>query len=478
MIPWPAPRLRSVRLRLTLWNVGVLAFTLIALGAALRYAVQQNLLRSMDQDMERHAQMMSEDHGPPPGLPPPGLSPLGLPPLGLDSLGLLGPHPHHDHPAGGFGPRILGLDGRGLHPDHPAFPWDPETFRLAARGQTVATTVSYGAKALRVLALPIRREGRVVGVVQDVRPLDAVTQEVNRLTRTLLTLIPLALLAAALGGSFLTDRALRPVRDITRAAGRISAENLSGRLPVAGDDELAALAITFNAMLARLEAAFEQQRRFTADASHELRTPLTVIKANTSLALAAPRDAAGYREALEAVDHAADRTGRLVQDLLLLARADTGQTGFARTPTPLDDVLEQAVATVCAPDSPKIRLERNIPNLCVLGDADALARLFSNLLANAVRHTPAEGQITITAAPQGGRAVVTVADTGEGIAPEHLPHVFERFYRADAARSSRQGGTGLGLAICKSIVDAHGGEISIESAAGRGATVRVTLPCA
>ena len=467
----PALRLRSVRVRLTLWNVGVLALVLVVLGVALRAVVLNNLLGAMDRDMARRMHRIT-DNPPPQPAPQPARSEQGHSPRLFDGRRRF---QDGNHRGGGFGPRLLGLNGQNIFPGWPDGPWDINGFRAAVGGRQEVSTVVRGGGLLRVLSVPLRRDGRIVGVAQDAQPLDGITQEVDRLTRTLLTLLPLALLTAGIGGAFLTDRALRPVRDITRAAGRIGAQNLSGRLPVAGDDELAALAITFNAVLARLEAAFEQQRRFTADASHELRTPLTVIKAQSSLALSAPRDAGGYREALEAIDRAADRTGRLVQDLLLLARADAGQSGFARTPTPLTDVLEQAVAAIAATGGPPIEVHCPAA-LCVPGDAEALIRLFSNLLTNAVRHTPPGGRITVSAESQADGAAITVADTGEGIPPEHLPHVFERFYRADAARSRRQGGTGLGLAIGKSIVDSHGGTMTIESTVGHGTTVRVLLP--
>jgi heavy metal sensor kinase len=313
--------------------------------------------------------------------------------------------------------------------------------------------------------------------------LDDVYHEVNRLTRTLLTLAPFALLIASIGGAFLTDRALRPVRAVTQAAGRIEATNLSGRLNVTGGDEFAELARTFNGMLRRLEEAFgslelanERLRRFTADASHELRTPLTIIKAHTSLALAQPRSADEYRLALEIVDSAVDRTACLVQDLLLLARSDAGQLEMPRCPVAVTEIFESALHAARQPAAPPVRLRLPDPPPTVFGNADALARLFGNLVANAVRHTPEDSTVTLSALARGADVVIEVIDTGEGIAPEHLPHVRERFYRADESRSRAQGGAGLGLSICQSIVEAHGGRMEIRSVLGGGTTVTVTLP--
>jgi signal transduction histidine kinase len=258
---------------------------------------------------------------------------------------------------------------------------------------------------------------------------------------------------------------------------------------VEGHDELSELAATFNGMLGRLEQAFlrlalalEQQRRFTADASHELRTPLTIIKAHTSLALEEERTNQEYRQALVAADRAADATTRIVQDLLLLARADAGQLrpeappAGMRRPTPIREVLDSAAEAFRGPAIAPIRIELPDPSPAVPGDRSQLVRLFSNLLENAVRHTPPDGRIVVSVAEQPPGLVVRVADTGEGISPEHLPHVCERFYRVDAARTRRQGGTGLGLAICASMVEAHGGSLAIDSVVGRGTTVTVRLP--
>jgi signal transduction histidine kinase len=335
-----------------------------------------------------------------------------------------------------------------------------------------------------VLSFPLHDEQRRInGVLQAARPLTEVEWAIGQLTRTLLTFIPFGLLVAGAGGAFLTSRALRPVRHITQAASRIEAQDLSQRLPVAGGDEFAHLAATFNGLLGRLERAFEQQRRFTADASHELRTPLAAIKVHTSLALRGERTPAQYRQTLQTVDRATDTATRIVQDLLLLARSDTQRLDLNLVPTPLPDVLLRAVQSVetalpapnCLP-APPVAVTLSQPALRVCGDAHHLVRLFTNLLENAVRHTPPDGRVQITASACGGQVTVDVEDTGEGIAPEDLPHVCERFFRADDSRTRASGGTGLGLAICKSIVEAHGGRLTLESEVGKGTRARVILP--
>jgi heavy metal sensor kinase len=340
----------------------------------------------------------------------------------------------------------------------------------------VYSTVRDGGTPTRVLSMPIESGGKIDYVIQFAYPLDGVLREIDELTSRLLALAPFALLVAGLGGAILTGIALRPVREIAGTAARLGANDLSERLPVAGRDEFSELAASINAMLARLEEAFDRQRRFTADASHELRTPLSIVKANTSRALERPWSPDRYREMIAAIDGAADRQSRIVEELLFLARADAG--GLARDvgPVCLLDTLEEAVDAVRRENRPEVRIEAIDPALMVSGSGSELYRLFANLLENAVRHTPPEGTVTVLAAVDDKSVTVTVRDTGEGIPPEHLPHLGERFYRVDAARTSDSGGTGLGLAICRSIVAAHEGRMTIESAVGEGTSVRILLP--
>lgn len=451
----------SIRWRLTLWNVGVLALTLGVLGAALHYTLKVNLMRGADRDLARFADRAQQfttvfpSALPPPLRPPPDRTP--------------------------YGPRFFTVTGQPLASLPTGTPWDAQTFALSVQGESVYSARTLSGEPVRIYSVPLRRDGRIIGVAQIARPLSEEYAEVRRVTRTLLTLIPLALLIAGGGGAFLTSRALRPVRQITQAAGQIGAGDLSERLPVTGQDEMAELAHTFNGMLGRLEEAFvrltkayEQQQRFTADASHELRTPLTTIKANTSLALLAPHSDTD-RRALEAIDKAADRTIRLVQDLLLLARADAGEMRLSSTPLRVQDLLTE-VQEAAPASGPAVVVDAPAPALAVFGDADALGRLLGNLVANAARHTPPDGQIILRGFAAGGAVCLQVADTGEGISPEHLAHLGERFYRVDAARSGAQGGTGLGLAICRSIAEAHGGALTLESVLDQGTTATVRLP--
>lgn len=496
----------SVRVRLTVWNVLVLALVLAVLGAAFRYRLQTDSLAAIDSrlaavtdDFQRHLPPDGPPfHRRPPGPPgpPPGPFPQDAPnpppPVAGEPSQMPpprdgdGPPPREPDtsPLRRFRPHAVDRQGHSLFPGAPDSPWDAGSgLAHALRGQPSYTNIALKGEHLRVYSQPLRQRGQIIGAVQMANSLAPLNESVRQMTRTLLTLIPLALLIAGFGGAFLTDRALRPVRDITQSAGQIEASNLSGRLPVTGRDEFSLLAATFNAMLerletafARLEQSFQQQRRFTADASHELRTPLTIIKANTSLALSGERTPEQYRHALAAADKAADRMNRIVQDLLLLARTDAAPWEARLAPTPLADVLEEAAEPLQTPAHPAITLDLPADPLLVMGDQHALLRLFTNLLENAVRHTPQGGKITITATATEQFATVAVTDTGEGIAPEHLPHLTERFYRVDAARAREGGGTGLGLAICQSIVDAHGGSLAIASTVGQGTAVTVTIP--
>jgi signal transduction histidine kinase len=361
---------------------------------------------------------------------------------------------------------------------------DSGASRLALQqGRAVYSTVAREGESFRVLYRPFPGQPPFEGTVQALYQMTEINRAILGLNRALLILVPVALLCAGAGGAALTDQVLRRVRQLAQSAANIGANNFSERLPVLGRDEFSSLAETFNGMLGRLETAFrqqkrlvEQQRRFTADASHELKTPLTIIKGNTSLALAGETDEAGYRQSLQEIDVAANTMSQLVQDLLLLARSDGGQLGMGRIDLPLREVLEQAVSQTPRDISAAgVRLAAG-DDLRVTGNEKELIRLFRNLVENAVRHTPQGDAITVEAHQDGSRVVVTVTDTGTGIASEHLAHLGERFYRIDDARSRPTGGTGLGLSICRGIVEAHGGSITFQSKVGVGTTVRVALP--
>jgi two-component system OmpR family sensor kinase len=309
----------------------------------------------------------------------------------------------------------------------------------------------------------------------------SIGREIAELTRLAWQLLStgLAVLAVGLvGGWLLSRRAVRPLEAMSATAAAISADNLSQRIDLAEvDSELGRLAQILNAMFARLEAAFERQVRFTADASHELRTPLAIIQSHTELALARPRSAEDYRAALEACLRAAKRMKGLVEGLLTLARADAGRLEMNRQRLDLGTLVEES-AVLVEPLAAKagVRLSLASSPVAVAGDATRLTQVVTNLLTNAINYNRSGGSVSVTLEAAGQEAVLTVADTGCGIPEPDREHIFERFYRVDKARSRELGGSGLGLAICKSIVEAHGGAITFTSEENRGTRFLVRLP--
>jgi two-component system OmpR family sensor kinase len=284
--------------------------------------------------------------------------------------------------------------------------------------------------------------------------------------------------AAVMVGWWLVTRALRPIHDISTAATKIAVGDLSQRINAREtDSELDQLAGVLNSTFARLEAAFSRQQRFTADAAHELRTPVTVIVTHVQNALAAGGLTAEHREAFEACERAAQRMRRLIESLLQLARLDAGEEGRNHERTDLAALTTESVNSIRSlAEGRKITLTTNLAPTEITGDPGRLQQVITNLVSNAIHHGRDGGEVRISVHSDADHAVLTVADNGPGIAPEHVPHLFERFYRVDKARTSTAGRTGLGLAIVKAITDAHGGTITVESQVGESATFTVRLP--
>lgn len=321
------------------------------------------------------------------------------------------------------------------------------------------------------------RPGGWLKVARSLQPVDITLQ--NLLNQHLLKL-PLLLSMVGLGGIFLANRALKPIDQVTRMAEQVRVSgDLTQRIHYQGttDDELERLATMFDEMLDSLQATFEYEKRFTADASHELRTPLTALKGRLHVVLNQPRTADVYEETLRAIEQEVDRLIRLSSDLLLLSQLEQRHQDMHLEPIDLSDLLA-AIAEQIQPlaDLQQLQLSTHIaPDLKIHGSPDHLIRLFLNLLDNAVKHTLALGQVSLTADVQGHCIQVRVSDTGIGISPDHLPHLFERFYRVEKSRSRTIGGTGLGLAIAQEIVHRHHGTISVQSQPGRGTTFTVTF---
>ena len=328
---------------------------------------------------------------------------------------------------------------------------------------------------VRVYTLPILEGGHVLGWIQSMQSLASTEDALDYLRTVLLIGTGLLSLLAGFAGYFLAGRALAPIDEITDTARRISTKDLSARLdlPDTGD-EVSRLANTFDEMLGRIESGFVRERQFTSDASHELRTPLTAMKTILNVMRDGERPIQEYREALDDLAEETDRLQGLVENLLQLAR---GEKGLKLHQEEIDlTFLLADVADSLRPlaDNKHLRLTCELPaSLIISGDTDHLIRLIVNLLDNAIKYTE-QGTITLSAHERDGQAIIEVADTGIGILPEHLPHVFERLYTVDLARSS--GGAGLGLSIARQIVQAHGGRIEVQSQAGNGTRFTVYLP--
>jgi heavy metal sensor kinase len=323
--------------------------------------------------------------------------------------------------------------------------------------------------------LHIRLESSLNGKVAS-SILETVSDE---LLKEMLMSVPVVLIAAALGGLFLANRALKPIDQIARTAQEISAGELSRRIGDRGAaDEVGRLARMFDQMLDRLQDAFEREKRFTADASHELRTPLTAIKGRIGMILSQSRTQAQYENTLRQLDIQVDRMIRLTNDLLFLSRLEQQRLPWNPVTLDLSNLLEATVEQMRPlAEERQINLLEDIkPGLFIQGEPDHLIRVFLNLLDNAVKYTPAKGQVRIQAAYQNGKVWITVSDTGAGIAPEHLPHLFERFYRVEAARSRQAGGSGLGLAIAYELTRLHNGTLAVQSQINQGTTFTILLP--
>lgn len=330
---------------------------------------------------------------------------------------------------------------------------------------------------VRVYTASIVKDDQVVGTIQVAQNLNSVQQTLNKLLITLLVGGPLLVVIAGGGGYFLAARALAPIDKITRAARKTSARDLSARLNLPNtDDEAGRLAATFDSMLARLEDAFRRERQFTSDASHELRTPLSAMQTIIGSTLARRRAPAEYEQALIDLSQEAEHMRILTEGLLQLARNDA-----TRQPAKFDHVnltiLLKDVVDSLRPlaEDKGLKFIDDVPGegLTLMGDSDGLIRLFVNLLDNAIKYTE-QGFITISARPKDDNLLaVTISDTGVGITLEHLPRIFDRFYRVDGSRSTN--GSGLGLAIALNVAHAHGGDIAVESKVGKGTTFIVQL---
>jgi heavy metal sensor kinase len=422
--------LLTVRARLTLWHAGALALIICLFAVGVCLFVRVNLYRSLDQqvreDLATIEKVYREETG------------------DLGELALrTGTHFEVTE-----GPTVV--------------------YRTAGWPPTSATPFRQGAltdSAHRIIA------------ARDETP---VRQTLWTLAMIMAVAIPCAVGLAILGGYFLAGHVLAPVGTMADTARRITADSLDARLPVSNSaDEFGRLANVFNETLTRLDAAFDQLRRFTADASHELRTPLAAIRSVGEVSLQRSLSAEGYRDVIGSMLEEVDRLTRLVENLLLLTRAEAGRIPLTRATVDLRELVagvSDGLRVLAEEKNQDLMVELPGP-VAVECDATVLRQGITNLLHNAIKFTPAKGIIRVAArSTVGGDAVIEVEDSGPGIPAADHQRVFERFYRVDQARSRDTGGTGLGLAIARWAVEASGGRIELESVAGRGTLFRVVLP--
>jgi heavy metal sensor kinase len=356
---------------------------------------------------------------------------------------------------------------------------------LTVRG---AIDSAFAGRAQRVTVDGVRIIAAPVGVSRYVfvsaESLSGRRNALLRLRNAFIVVIPAALVIAALGGYFLATRSLAPVAQITTAASRIEAENLSDRIAVrSSSDELGRLAAVLNGLLERLERSFLQQKQLLADTSHELRTPVTIIRSEAEVTLSRERNAEEYRQALETIRSEAVNLTSLIEAVLLLARADAHQARLAREQFALTDVIQQSVQSLRT-----IAQARQIDLSCstdgampMQGDRDLMRRMLLNLLDNGIKFTESGGRVRLDAHRAGRQYVMTVSDSGVGIPAEAQEHIFDRFFRVDSARSrDRDGlsGAGLGLSIARWIARAHGGDLTLVRSTPAGSVFEATLPAA
>lgn len=450
----------TIRWRLTLWNLAALAAVLLGFAGLVYGLVAHTLYENTDRALSAGAQLLEND------------SRLAV--EGESRLRYL-IHELREHqelacvayaPDGSVTVKTdeLAAESAPPPPGPGARRIGDVTLPLVGRQRALTTRIRAGDRELGVVVLASMAE---------------VDHELGHVTAAVATAVPAALLVAGGLGYVLARRALAPVDRLRAMTEEVTADRLDRRLPVANPhDELGRLAQTINAMIGRLAQSFSEVRRFTADASHELRTPLAVLRTEAELALARSDGRAEQQQLLGSILEECERLTKLTDQLLTLSREDAGVAKAVLERVDLA-ALVRDVADTLSPlaEAGQVRLEVRADRPAIVhGDTSRLRRVFVNLLDNALKYTPHGGTVSVELSGTDGRVVVSVRDSGIGIPPEHLPHVFDRFYRVDKARAREQGGTGLGLSIARSIVTAHSGHIELASTPGAGTVCTVTLP--
>jgi len=473
---------RSIRFKLTLWYVLILGILLISFSTFLYFTLSKSLYRDVDDRLRSLAQLIASESA----------SPFSK--FGFDDIDQALESSMNLKPMGKF---IQVLDESGnigrksdnLKNVH--LPIGLSALKNASRGLMTLETSRFQDTPLRILTFPAIENSRVARIIQVASSLEDVEDALNNLLIILVITVPFALLVASLGGQFLASKALKPVDDITQTARAITSQNLNQRIdPLRVRDEISRLVETFNEMISRLDRSFRQIKQFSSDASHELKTPLTILKGEMEVALRKERPPSEYQEILKSNLEEVNRMSKIVEDLLLLSNADSGEIRLSKEEIDLSEILHEVVTQLSVlAHQKKIRIEtsNHCQDIRMMGDPLRIRALFLNLVENGIKYTEEGGAISIalrkgTPSPgdslpdSKGFAEIIFSDTGIGITKEDQERIFDRFYRVDKARSREQGGSGLGLSICKWIVEAHQGRIRVESELGEGSAFIVSLP--
>jgi heavy metal sensor kinase len=457
----------SVRTRLTLWYAAVLGLSLIAFAvlvyyaaASISYARQDELLRSTAETVaSAYVQELEEEQS------VPKANEVVLAQMVFPNRFV----------------EVADADGRVV-----AWSSNLAAQQLIVPASALSEASQLGGsfiklRELRVAVVPLSPDrSKQLGFAIVAEPLSVVAEGLRRLRLYFLAGVPLILLFASMGGYFLARKSLSPIALMNQQTQRITAENLSARLDVANPrDEIGRLGVTINELLSRLDAAFQEQKRFIADASHELRTPLAVLRGETEIALEQERAAADYKESLALIRDEAERLSRIVENLFMLARQPVDAPMLVTEVVRLDELVAdcaRAAQVLASQKELQLTIEGSLRPISLRGDDEMLKRMLLNLLDNAVKYTPRGGKVNIAMTTQNGDARIIVSDTGIGIPAADQARIFDRFYRVDKARSRALGGAGLGLSIARWIVVGHGGSLSVESVVGRGSSFTVELP--
>ncbi|MBN1254194.1 MAG: HAMP domain-containing protein [Deltaproteobacteria bacterium] len=460
---------KTIKFKLTLWYVVILGIILCSFSIFLYFTLADSLYKGVDNRIKTMGEIVAASARSPFGadidqimIDRYGVRPLGRYIQILDESGKIG----------GSSTNIRDIK----------IPLNLSTLKAASKGKTIFETVKVlGRYSLRVVTIPIIENESMTGIIQVGSPLEGVEEALHQLLLLLLIAVPAALLAASTAGLFLANKALRPVDAITQIARRIGSGDLSQRIRIKRvNDELGRLASTFNEMIAKLEESFHRVKRFTADASHELKTPLTILRGEVELGLKKKRALKEYQRILASNLEEISRMSRIVDNLLTLSRADMGQVTMKRKKLELSSLVRDVWEDLrILAEEKKIQMKFLDDGVTQIeGDPLFLRQLILNLTENGLKYTLPGGEVSLKVEGDRDQKVVRilVSDTGVGIAQKDQKRVFDRFFRADKARSRETGGTGLGLSICQWIVQAHEGQIAVQSKVGQGSTFTVTLP--